>query len=216
MKKKRLSDTYPELTKQWHPIKNRDLTPDTITYGSNKKIWWYCKKGHEWQSSVKSRTLQGRGCPYCTNKYVLVGETDLATTHPELIKEWHPTKNSNLTPQQITFGSNKKAWWLCHRGHEWEASVKSRTSQMASCPYCTNRYILIGETDLATTHPELTKEWHPTKNSELAPQQVTFGSNKKVWWLCPHGHEWECKILYRSYGKKCPYCKKTTKKYFKD
>ena len=40
-----------------------------------------------------------------------------------LAKEWHPTKNSSLTPKDVTAGSNKKVWWQCSRGHEWEAGI---------------------------------------------------------------------------------------------
>tara|TARA_B110000285_G_scaffold180449_1_gene203483 strand:+ start:85 stop:225 length:141 start_codon:yes stop_codon:yes gene_type:complete len=35
---------------------------------------------------------------------------------------------------------------------------------------------------LAEVNPELAEEWHPTKNGELTPFDVTKGSNKKVWW----------------------------------
>ena len=78
------------------------------------------------------------GCPYCANKLVYRGYNDLATTHPELAAEWHPTKNENLTPQDITFGSGKKVWWQCKNNHEWEASVDNRTKGRG-CPVCSSR-----------------------------------------------------------------------------
>ncbi len=34
----------------------------------------------------------------------------LAEVHPELVSEWSE-KNLPLTPDDITFGSNKKVWW---------------------------------------------------------------------------------------------------------
>ena len=34
---------------------------------------------------------------------------NLVLTYPELSQEWHPTKNEFLTPQDVTFGSNKKS-----------------------------------------------------------------------------------------------------------
>ena len=34
----------------------------------------------------------------------------LAEVHPELVLEWSE-KNLPLTPDDITFGSNKKVWW---------------------------------------------------------------------------------------------------------
>ncbi|MBQ03731.1 hypothetical protein CL673_03350 [Candidatus Bathyarchaeota archaeon] len=59
-----LADRNPELAKEWHPIKNGDLTPAQVTPGSGKKVWWRCSRGHEWEAMVKSRT-RGTGCPYC-------------------------------------------------------------------------------------------------------------------------------------------------------
>ena len=44
----------------------------------------------------------------------------LAEVHPELITEWSE-KNLPLTPDDITFGSNKKVWWKGACGHEWQA-----------------------------------------------------------------------------------------------
>lgn len=43
----------------------------------------------------------------------------LASVHPELIPEWSE-KNLPLTPDKITFGSNKRVWWKGACGHEWE------------------------------------------------------------------------------------------------
>lgn len=137
MKKKSLNETHPELVKEWHPTKNGDLTPQDVSYGSTKKVWWMCDKGHEWEAVVNNRS-RGSGCPYCkynNHKRPIVGETDLATTHPKLTKEWHPMRNGKLTPQDVSFGSGKKVWWLCDYSHEWEAVVNKR-SRGSGCPYC--------------------------------------------------------------------------------
>ena len=48
---------------------------------------------------------------------LIKGENDLATLHPALAKEWHPTKNGNLKPGDVSPGSSKKVWWLCSKGH---------------------------------------------------------------------------------------------------
>lgn len=58
-----------ELLTQWHFSKNGDLTPDRVTYGSQKRIWWHCEKGHEWKAVIYSRTgAQKCGCPECAGK----------------------------------------------------------------------------------------------------------------------------------------------------
>ncbi|HSN23256.1 MAG TPA: zinc-ribbon domain-containing protein, partial [Methylomicrobium sp.] len=52
---------------------------------------------------------------------------NLYVLRPDLAKEWHPTKNGNLGPKDVTPGSAKKIWWLCEKGHWWQASVRCRT-----------------------------------------------------------------------------------------
>ena len=53
--KNRLSIVNSELCKEWDYDKNGDLTPDNVSYGSNKKVWWKCKKGHEWEGDIYKR-----------------------------------------------------------------------------------------------------------------------------------------------------------------
>ncbi len=199
-----LATTNPTLASEWHPNKNRKLMPSDITCGSNKKVWWQCREGHEWQSVISSRNA-GCGCPYCAGQKLLVGYNDLATINPTLAAEWHPTKNGKILPSEIMVGTYKKAWWLGKCGHEWEASVGSRNSGRG-CPYCASQKLLVGFNDLATRNPKLASEWHPTRNGELTPSDVMPGTNKKVWWLCSKGHEWENSINVRNGGNGCPYC----------
>ncbi|MBQ8623595.1 MAG: zinc-ribbon domain-containing protein [Oscillospiraceae bacterium] len=78
---------------------------------------------------------KGRGCPYCSGKKILSGYNDLATTNPNLATEWHPDKNGVLLPTMVSPGSHKKVWWLCKKGHEWQASIENR-SKGSSCPIC--------------------------------------------------------------------------------
>ena len=95
------------------------------------------------------------------------GENDLATVNPVLAKEWHPTKNGNLNPEDITSGSSKEVWWLCPKGHSYSMVVNQRTKRGYDCPYCSGQRVLKGINDLATTNPELAKEWNYEKNSGL-------------------------------------------------
>lgn len=107
-----------------------------------------------------------------------------------LLTQWHPAKNGALTPQQIAYGSTRKVWWICAKGHIWQAAVNTRTANHTDCPYCAGRLPWPGETDLASQYQDLVKEWHPTRNLPLTPEQVLPGSEKKVWWKCAQGHEW--------------------------
>ena len=132
----------------------------------------------------------------------------LQSTHPEVAKEWHSSKNSPLTPKNFTPGSNAKAWWVCPFGHEYETKIISRTSRHG-CPICSGNLIALSNA-LITTHPQLSKEWHPTKNRDLSPSNSSKGSTRKVWWQCGVcNHSWEAVIYNRSKENNpsgCPRC----------
>ena len=132
----------------------------------------------------------------------------LAEINPELAKQWHPTKNGDLTPYDVTPGTQKKVWWKCPKGadHEWDAVVADRNNGIG-CAVCSN-YKVVNSNCLATLNPQLAKEWHPTKNGKLTPKDVHPGSARKVWWKCPNGedHEWKTVIYSRTGGKGCPIC----------
>ena len=115
--------------------KNGDLTPMMLTPGSGKRIWWRCDNGHEWQAYVHSRR-DGDGCPFCSGHRVAIGFNDLASKSPILAAEWHPNKNGNIKPTDVTMYSNKRAWWVCQKcGYEWEASINGR-GRGNGCPAC--------------------------------------------------------------------------------
>lgn len=126
---------------------------------------------------------------------LIKGESDLATLHPDLVKEWHPIKNGDLMPEDISSGSGKEVWWLCPEGHTYSMVVNQRTKRGYGCPYCSGHRAIRGINDLATANPELSEEWNYEKNNNLTPYDVTAGSHKKVWWLCGKGHPYELKML---------------------
>ncbi|MBE6922003.1 MAG: hypothetical protein E7465_02315 [Ruminococcaceae bacterium] len=202
-----LTTMAPELAKQWHPEKNGLLTPEQVSSGSRRKVWWQCSRGHEWQAEIQSRAA-GRGCPACMGKSVVAGENDLQTHEPALARQWDTEKNGSLRPDQVSIYSNKKVWWLCERGHSWQSSVSVRTFQRAGCPYCANRKVLPGFNDLKTVEPLVAAQWHPTLNDQLEPSMVLPGSTKRVWWRCTDGHEWRAVIYSRTGAQKCgcPVC----------
>jgi hypothetical protein len=199
-----LFDLNISLAKEWHPQKNHPLTPKDVTVSSERKVWWICKKGHEWEADIGHRNI-GTGCPYCSSK-MISKDNCLNYINPTLSSEWHPTKNGTLTAKDVTPGTNKKVWWLCDKGHEWFASIANR-SKGRNCPYCSKYSSFITEANcLEAKNPKLAKQWHPTKNSLLTARDITSASAKKVWWLCDKGHEWFASIANRSKGRNCPYC----------
>lgn len=200
-----LQTLHPNLATQWHPVRNGELKPEKVGQWSTKNVWWQCSKGHEWNARIASRVL-GSGCPYCSGRRALQGINDLATLNPQLASEWHPTKNGELTASQVTLQSSKKVWWICSKGHEWYAMVSSRSALGSGCAVCNGKQVQSGINDLAHLRPNIAAQWHPTRNGELTPQNVTQYSNKKVWWICSQGHEWESRIDARSRGYDCPVC----------
>ena len=197
-----LAEVHPELVSEWSE-KNLPLTPDDITFGSNKKVWWRGACGHEWQASVKARS-NGEKCPICSGARVIAGINDLATLEPLLVKQW--SKKNKIKPTEVSIGSHKKVIWRCEKGHEWEAAVKSRTINKTGCPYCSHNKVLAGFNDLATLLPDIAAEWSD-RNYPLLPTQVTVFANRKAWWKCKDcGREWNTLISTRSGGSKCPYC----------
>ena len=193
------------VLEQWDAERNQPLTPDNTSYGSKRKVWWCCSKGHSWQAAVHTRTGSGTGCPVCAGKVVQAGDNDLATRFPELAREWHPTRNGSLTPEQVVSGGHRMVWWICEKGHEWRAQIKSRTNG-CGCPVCANREIRPTENDLASRYPQLAAQWHPTKNGSLVPDQIPPGTARKVWWICEKGHEWQASVASRVSGCGCPVC----------
>ena len=191
-----IDTTHPEAVKEWDYGKN-DTTPNNYTHGSKYKAYWICPVGHSYTATITNKCSKGSTCPYCSGRLPIPGETDLATTHPELAQEL-----LDADPTTFKAGSNDKVSWKCARGHIFESRVCSRAMMGARCPYCSGRLPIVGETDLATTHPELSEEMVDTD-----PTTVKAGTNKNALWHCKKGHEYSSRISHRALrGIGCPYC----------
>ena len=198
-----LLSTHPDIAKKWNYEKNGDLLPQDVTYGSTKKVWWKCKENHIWYASVYSLTKQKCDCPVCSNKKIVENYNSIIVTNPELLSEWDYDKNQ-LSPSQVSYGSTKKIWWKCSRGHSYSTTVNAKTSKDAGCPFCSGQILLKGFNDLATCYPEIAKEWDRDRN-KMAPEDVQSHSHLKVWWRCNKGHKWEAAISNRIKSG-CPFC----------
>ena len=176
-------------------------------------MWWKCKVcDSRWQTAINNRT-GGKGCPKCSLKSrgikkvvnSIKANGSLADNNRELLKEWNYAKNTDVVPEKVSTYSKKKVWWICSKGHEWEATIANR-SIGTGCPYCKNKKVLSGYNDLLTIHPNLKEEWDYKKNT-IEPNEVSCSSIKKVWWKCSNGHAYEAKIYDRTHGKSCPICR---------
>lgn len=201
-----LSVVLPEVYAQLDFDKNATsgINVDSLSAGNHQKVWWRCSLGHSWDAVVYSR--KNNGCAVCAGQRVQSGYNDLETAYPELIESWHPTLNGSLVPSETYKHSMKKIWWHCKHGHEWKTTAKHRTVRGSNCPVCTNRIVVAGFNDLASTNPVVAKQWHPSLNLNLTPEMLTAGSNKKVWWKCKNDHEYQSVISDRNVGKGCGTC----------
>lgn len=125
-----LSTTNPELVAQWSPNNTKSILE--VSKGSRYSATWVCPKGHEYKKPIPKK-VEGAGCTYCGGRVSLAGFSDLETTHPELKAEWSPR---NRTMKEYTYGSDHKVWWICSKGHEWEAVIRNRSTNGAACRKC--------------------------------------------------------------------------------
>ena len=176
---------------------------EVVTLGSTRNIAWICSLGHRYHATPHARSSRKAGCPFCAGKRVLEGFNDLASKFPDVASTWNVSRNEPVTPKEVHKGSNKKFWWVCEEGHEWNAAVNKRTSGQ-NCPICSNRTVRVGVNDLASARP-LTARFWSAKNPQQ-PSEFSVGSHKSVLWLCQESHEFMSPIRKQAQGFRCPYC----------
>ncbi len=164
----------PDLCLDWHPTKNLPLTPATVSYGSEKRVWWQCRTcGHEWEAYINNRRKQykypgqaGTGCKNCLGRVPNL-ENSIAAFRPEIIEEWHPTKNLPDTIYSVSRTTSKKCFWVCMTCEkEWEATVASRAGG-SGCPSC-------GE--FKNHKLSISKEWKSlNQNLVLKSKRISHG-----------------------------------------
>lgn len=146
---------------------------------------------------------------YKTIKY----EDSLAFLYPDVCKEWHPSLNKNLKPENVLPGTSLQVWWKCSKGHEWKGSIVNRTKGHG-CDICATekRKATYHDTRLRTRDLlvgcKCVLDWDYSKN-EHGPDYYTKGSGDEVWWKCHVcGHEWKTAIFNRTrdYKNGCPAC----------
>ena len=140
-------------------------------------------------------------------------KNNITITHPDVAAEWCYGLNGDFKPTMVSHGSNKYAWFECHKGkfpdgtpakdHIWRTTVSKRCSLDRGCPFCVGQKVCLSNC-LATTRPQVAAIWDYAKNGDMTPYNVTHGSKKMAWFKCYNGkwpdgsfaddHEWEAKI----------------------
>ena len=207
---------YPELVKEFHKEKNGTLSPKDINKRSSRKVWWQCSVcGYDWLAAVHSRT-KGSGCPACSVRALVPGKNDLETWcketgNEQFLEEWDYKKNP-ISPSEITKKNSYDALWKCGRcGSSYKAKVYNR-SNGNGCPVCSGKKVQRGNNDFETWclqngKESILNEW--AADNELMPSQVSYGSGKRIAWVCSTcGHRWTATLDNRKKGKGCPECGK--------
>lgn len=197
----------------WLKLNNShfEMLEDNSYNGSQSKIMMFCNDCKDYPETSWSNILNEKGCGICKGKQVGLYH-NLETQRPDIATEWHPTKNRDLTPKDFTYSSNKKVWWLCPEGHEYYSSIASRTTNNTGCKMCYSNQI-VKKNNLFEKYPEISSEWNYVKNKNLIPSEVSYGSSKKVWWICLKcKNEWKSSIANRTVSNTgCPKCSCSSK-----
>lgn len=174
---------------------------EILEYRGNEDLTALFPCGHKVAgvSAGNLRRNPGAGCGVCHGLVVQEGVNDLATTHALFALEtWTPHD-----PKKFTYGSNLRVLWCCLTcQHKWYATPGDRTVGGIGCPACSNRAVVQGFNDLATTHPRLASEiWVP-----WCAKQIVAGSNRIIRWCCSAcGFVWPASPTTRTRSG-CPEC----------
>eukprot|EP01083_Nonionella_stella_P195024 718736_1 len=153
-------------------------------------------------------------CPFCTG-YRVCESNSIQNVSPDLLKEWHPTKNILITPSMLNAQSNISVWWQCpkYKDHEFVSSVSRRLAtgrRRKDCPFCADKEVS-KQNNLAVVAPDIAELWFLERNCEIATKRVLASSMHYFWWKCPAApdHEWydRCKnVVDKGRENACPFC----------
>ena len=206
-----LAIRYPSLVKEWDYETNYPLTPNDVTYGARNIVHWICPTcKYSYPQNIQSKVAairqkkKSNSCKVCLGQYIIPEYNSLKALYPNIAKEWDYENNTSCKPEDIAPKTNKTYYWKCSNGHSYPATPNNKVKGKSKCNIC-----YLEENSLSKQNSILSLEWHPTKNGNTTPENVTFGCNDSAWWLCPICfHEWEAKINNRNIGRGCPNCSK--------
>lgn len=196
---------------RWN-YKLNECDPRDITYGSNGKFWFKCKRGihpselKHIKSFTSNNQIGSMNCNMCNSfaQYLIDNYGENA-----LNKYW--SDKNTLDPWKISKGSSTYMIWIkCQNKdyHIYNTYPNRFTTNNQRCPYCHNDKGKVHKYDsLGWLHPESFKYWS-IKNKK-SPYDYSPSSMQKVWWICPSGkHEDFKRNSFESIRKnfRCPEC----------
>lgn len=206
-KENSLGTKRPDLIKYWGT--QNEKTPYDYFPSSKDKVYWKCEKENkehpEYLMTLNNKTSGNQKCPYCSNVKFVRSES-LGGIFPWINDIWSDINEK--TPYDYPPHSSKKVYFKCDKGlhPDYDMVINSKIGDKYNCPYCSNQRCCI-ENSLGTNHPWTIELW--SDKNTLSPFEITFGSNKKIWWKCELGihPEYESTTYSKISNKsKCPYC----------
>lgn len=179
-----------KLMSEWDFEKNQKLglEPEKLTCGSKKEVSWKCCQGHEWKESIQRRNSRSK-CPYCSGKWPIKGITDFATKSSALMNEWNFSKNI-IKPDEILPNYSKKVWWICEKGHEWQATPNNR-NHGTGCPICSK--------EASTSFPEMALYYYFKRYFQVENRKKIEGKEIDIYFpTLRFGIEYDGKFYHKS------------------
>ena len=197
----------PDIACEFDEARNSGLTASDIAPGdSDVDYFWLCPQEHSYLATASNRTSANSTCPVCLNRLIQAGINDIATTHPEIVSELHPSCLAQGVASTEGAGSLASVDWLCAEGHEYTMRICDRAKR-PGCPECLTGLRHQSDSRLPQTHPGLSRQWHSTLNGKLKPADFSRGSSHEAFWVCLNGHPpYKQRIERRTAGYKCPVC----------
>lgn len=126
---RRFFSLHPEMLEQWDCDRNGNTNPYDVFAYSHQVYFWICPNGHSYKASPEKLMRKSVRCPTCISA---------GYKRPDIIAEWHPTKNGEKTPFDFAANSQKVAWFICSVcGKEYTCRVANRVNRrLPNCPNC--------------------------------------------------------------------------------
>lgn len=205
---KTLRAVNPEAAKMWCYELNGDLTPDSISYTSNKKAYFRCLDNpkHLFYKPIRKMTsdrdMHNIGCIYCSPnaKVAFPGETDFFTKVPEAVDVWDYAQNEllGLNPKELLPYSSKKAHFLCANGHDEFRKIADFTN-FPSCQTC-RKSLLINA-------PSTTLFLNEKYNTAETIKDYIPSDRRLLELACPNcDYTWSWRAFLWYERKYCPHC----------
>jgi len=192
-------------------------TPREVFGSSDTKYWFKCEKcSHEYDCNL-SNIKKGRNCPYCSNKKLCMNENctscfEKSFAAHEKVKYW--SERNDASPRGIFTNSNFKFWFNCECGHEFE-TILEHISRGGWCSYCANQKLCANNDCVLCFNKSFASSVKASNWSEKnikTPRELFKKSQKRYWFKCDEGHEFDKSLIEISIGSWCSYCGHATEK----